>query len=793
MPSVSSSSSSSMSEIPFLDETKLNEMIELCEETSNNAFLIRTIGQIFSSKESVVKSFQLKAKSSIDVILDRVQQPNAITSMKKEEIRTLEDDEKDQDSMDNGDEEATKDPSYITFDLPSLRRSMKRLNEKNSIFFEILNNALESLATLIQLDLRLMREKEQFEEVLWCIVILYEIIQIDSNSLEQSIIRTLTATVALPVWAQARLARIWSVHCKDGLRSLLVILQNIITLQVIANSYHRDFHVHDNEIICNATKVMKIIFAANLLASESIELPKFIEKTPENPIQEMEDDDDDFNSIAYPLEFSSKDLKNSYEDPLMKELGISVFDCYAPFIPFEEFQNEVLSDAIETDEDFMRCRLFLSNDKSFAANSLKNFSFIVHSYILTPSAKTLALFFDSRVKMYTERRSTILQMHLLGSGLQHPYLKVKIRRDFLIDDALAELEVVAMTNPKDLKKQIFIEFDGEQGIDEGGVSKEFFQLIVEEIFNPNFGMFIFNEDTRTCWFNSFSFENEAQFTLIGIVLGLAIYNNIILSLNFPMVVYKKLMNVTTTWRDLEDWNPLVYNSLKSMLDYTEPDFEEVFSQTFEIGYENIFGAPLKHELKKDGDKIAVNQHNKYEFVELYADFLLNQSIEKQFKAFKKGFRMVTDESPLQLLFRPEEIELLVCGSKNFDFIELEKSTEYEGGYTADSEIIKNFWTIVHRLPMESKLKLLQFTTGTLLYFLTTLILLLSFFTGSDRVPVGGLSKLKLVIARHGSDCDRLPTSHTCFNILLLPEYNSLEKLEERLLKAINYSKGFGML
>lgn len=40
---------------------------------------------------------------------------------------------------------------------------------------------------------------------------------------------------------------------------------------------------------------------------------------------------------------------------------------------------------------------------------------------------------------------------------------------------------------------------------------------------------------------------------------------------------------------------------------------------------------------------------------------------------------------------------------------------------------------------------------------------------------------------------RLPTSHTCFNVLLLPEYGSKEKLRERLLKAITYAKGFGML
>lgn len=52
-----------------------------------------------------------------------------------------------------------------------------------------------------------------------------------------------------------------------------------------------------------------------------------------------------------------------------------------------------------------------------------------------------------------------------------------------------------------------------------------------------------------------------------------------------------------------------------------------------------------------------------EFVDLYADFLLNKAVEKQFHAFYKGFLMVTDESPLELLFRPEEIEQLICGSK----------------------------------------------------------------------------------------------------------------------------------
>ncbi|KAG8271643.1 Ubiquitin-protein ligase E3A [Homalodisca vitripennis] len=220
-----------------------------------------------------------------------------------------------------------------------------------------------------------------------------------------------------------------------------------------------------------------------------------------------------------------------------------------------------------------------------------------------------------------------------------------------------------MENPKDLKKQLVIEFEGEQGIDEGGVSKEFFQLIVEEIFNPDYAMFTFQQESQTVWFNPTSFESDAQFTLIGIVLGLAIYNNIILDVHFPMVVYKKLMGKRGTYHDLEDWNKTLHSGLEKMMEYEEEDMESVFVQTFRVCYTDVFGSVLHHDLKLNGDSIFVTQDNKKEFVDLYADFLLNTSVERQFKAFRRGFQMVTDESPLNLLFRPEEVEQLVCGSK----------------------------------------------------------------------------------------------------------------------------------
>ncbi|XP_061393167.1 ubiquitin-protein ligase E3A [Musca vetustissima] len=664
-------------------------------------------------------------------------------------------------------------------DLESLRRVKKKLyGLNNNAVNEALNNNIILLAESIKYG-----RFYDWEKILHCFVICFDMATTSSNRyadleyLERSMPKLCQAAQTMPIKAQARLARIWSVHCKDQLQSFVQCCQQLITLQVIMD----EDTVEENSDVIAVTKVLKIAFYASLLAGEIDTYSRSAASMDDDATKDGSEDPDAASGSAGGSGANNYDdgmfvyfpYYSFSEDNLEKELSISCMDCRIPLVPFEEFYNEPLSDAIQMDRDYL-------SYKNLSLDPTGNhFSFMLYSFILTPATKVIALYYDSRIRMYSERNSSLYSLfNYLGDGNDvglRPDLKLKVRRDNIVNDALIGLELVAMSNPKDLKKQLVVEFVGEQGIDEGGVSKEFFQLIVEEIFNPDFGMFVHQEETNTMWFNPSPFENGAQFALIGIIIGLAIYNNIILAVNFPMVVYRKLMGGRGSFYDLKDWNPTLYRSLKSMLDYQESDMEEVFMQTFKISYKNVFDEVVEHELKPGGGDIAVGQHNKKEFVDLYSDFLLNTSIEKQFKAFKKGFDMVTDESPLQLLFRPEEIELLVCGSRKFDFVELEKSTEYEGGYTKDTQIIKDFWSIVHSLPEESKRKLLEFTTG------------------SDRVPVGGLSRLKLLITRHGPDSDRLPTSHTCFNVLLLPEYSSKEKLEERLLKAINYSKGFGML
>lgn len=63
---------------------------------------------------------------------------------------------------------------------------------------------------------------------------------------------------------------------------------------------------------------------------------------------------------------------------------------------------------------------------------------------------------------------------------------------------------------------------------------------------------------------------------------------------------------------------------------------------------------------------------------------------------------------------------------------------------------------------------------------------------SSSFSIGGLARLKLIISRNGPDADRLPTAHTCFNALLLSDYSSIEKLEEKLSIAIDNAEGFGL-
>ena len=64
---------------------------------------------------------------------------------------------------------------------------------------------------------------------------------------------------------------------------------------------------------------------------------------------------------------------------------------------------------------------------------------------------------------------------------------MRVEREHLIGSALAQMELHLIHDPSVFKRQLKVKFEGEEGIDEGGLQKEFFQLIIKELFDEKFG------------------------------------------------------------------------------------------------------------------------------------------------------------------------------------------------------------------------------------------------------------------------------------------------------------------
>ncbi|KAI9514936.1 putative E3 ubiquitin-protein ligase HTD2, partial [Dissostichus eleginoides] len=227
---------------------------------------------------------------------------------------------------------------------------------------------------------------------------------------------------------------------------------------------------------------------------------------------------------------------------------------------------------------------------------------------------------------------------------------------------------------------------------------------------------------------------------------------------------------TATLDDLQQIMPELAHGLAELLNY-EGNVEEDFYLTFQVFQEEM-GVVKSHNLKPGGDKIPVTKPNRKEYVQLYVDFLLNKSIYKQFAAFFHGFHSVCASDALMLL-RPEEVEMLVCGSPDLEMIALQKAAQYEG-YSKTDSTVRCFWDVVLSFPLELQKKMLHFATG------------------SDRVPVGGMADLNFKISKIDVPTDWLPISHTCFNQICLPPYRNRKELKHKLTIAISNAEGFGL-
>ncbi|KAK9720272.1 hypothetical protein K7432_004228 [Basidiobolus ranarum] len=458
------------------------------------------------------------------------------------------------------------------------------------------------------------------------------------------------------------------------------------------------------------------------------------------------------------------------------------------------FYNKVLSTTMNIKDEYRLWKRSTERDgKATLGSSIRKspkFSYFNFPFLFDPSAKSLIFHVDAVCQMSNKYEDACVHHALVLHAqrfmqdsqkatrieeslrrLTCPYFILEIRREHFIEDALTQIEAKA----KNLKKPLKIRFvnGGEEGIDQGGVQKEFFQMLITKLLDPVFGMFVYDDETRYSWINGASKEGEKYFELVGIILGLALYNGVIIGANFPKLIYKKLLGKPINLEDIKEGFPVLGKGLEQMLQWKDGDVYDVFMREFEIAYDEA-GVMNTFPLIPNGVNVPVTNNNRDEYVHLYIEHFANKYVSKQFDALRDGFSRVCGGTALSML-RPEELELLLCGISEVDLNELERGAQYDDGYNPDHYVIRNFWSVVHDMTKEEQKKLLIFVTA------------------SDRIPVKGLGAITFVIQRNGPDSDRLPTALTCFGRLLLPEYTTRQKLKKNLLIAIENARGFGLV
>ncbi|KAL4657477.1 E3 ubiquitin-protein ligase HACE1 isoform X1 [Arapaima gigas] len=333
-------------------------------------------------------------------------------------------------------------------------------------------------------------------------------------------------------------------------------------------------------------------------------------------------------------------------------------------------------------------------------------------------------------------------------------------------------EVVSKSSNEKLKQGIAVRFHGEEGMGQG-VVREWFDILSNEIINPDYALFTQSADGTTFQPNSNSSVNPDHlnyFRFAGQILGLALYHRQLVNIYFTRSFYKHILGIPVNYQDVASIDPEYAKNLQWILDNDISDLG--LELTFSVETD-VFGAMEEVPLKPGGMSILVTQDNKAEYVQLVTELRMTRAIQPQINAFLHGFHTFIPPSLIQL-FDEYELELLLSGMPEIDVADWSRNTEYTSGYDQDEPIIKWFWEVVHSLTQEERVLLLQFVTG------------------SSRVPHGGFAYLmggsglqKFTIAAVPYTPNLLPTSSTCINMLKLPEYPSQETLRDRLLVALH--------
>lgn len=338
-------------------------------------------------------------------------------------------------------------------------------------------------------------------------------------------------------------------------------------------------------------------------------------------------------------------------------------------------------------------------------------------------------------------------------------------------------------------------FVGEEGLDYGGLRREAFNQIFKIIFQTESGLFSrFSDDQHGAVHPSPADRRAPDlktkyFEFAGKLVGKCLFESaqgLVYALNvnarFSRSFLAQLIGLRVNFKYFEQDDPEFYVSkikfiLENNLDdpnwASETGLDDLtFSEEI---YDNRGQLIKIIDLIPNGRHIRVNNSNKKKYLDCLAQHRFVNSVSSEIEAFMKGLNELVPDSLLSI-FDERELELLLCGIGKIDMDDFRKNTMIcSSSSFMFSRVVEWFWTVVSSFGQDE------------------LALLLQFASGSSQLPPRGFAELrpKFQISHSPAAYNSLPTAHTCFNQLCLPDYEDCATLHRMLLLAIHEgSQGF---
>lgn len=400
--------------------------------------------------------------------------------------------------------------------------------------------------------------------------------------------------------------------------------------------------------------------------------------------------------------------------------------------------------------------------------------------------------FEEKVKHFRQELLSYHKIQRYSRGQAH----LNIKRSLILSDSYRATKQFGV---KDWSKLFQINFDGEVGVDWGGLSREWVTELCKQMFHP---ILADGENTESRketpqLFRRLKDDNQAlilpnpcstsgskmkYFEFAGKLVGKCLLDSCFerdqvkyITARFGRSFLAQIIGLAVTFKHFENDDPELYKTkIRYIIENDVSDFDLYFS---EEEYSASGKLTQVVPLKQNGAKISVTNENKLEYLNRLAQYKLSTSVKEEIDTFNKGLNLLVPEHLLSI-FDENELELLICGSSEIDVDDMRRHCQIDDRSPQFVRTLQWFWVVISSFTQEE------------------LGMLLQFITGCSQLPPGGFADLspKLKISFLFYQNNVLPTAHTCFNELCLPSYESYEKLHKMLKIAIKEgSVGFGMI